>query len=415
MNFNDLARAAHPCSWKTLKRSRHRRTTLGAMAFMATVPDARARQREMERQILHLLHRAGKPNALAALPLMETLCARAGESDPVTVLERVVHSALPGNDRKTTVLKSLILGVDFDRSETNASLARRRGVSRRHVQRLRAQAVSAIARYALGVLEDGETPAPAAASRRESLWRFERECAAYDEARRCGNALRMRAVAANMLRLAENQESRMRSLARLADANLRLGNLREALELRNELPPAARFAVDAAHALIDDRLAQAQSSAYDALRAVQPHSEEHGVLLVLLAQIRMALRLPWLTRIETRRLAPERWELVALRAEYARHLLTVAPAQAADVALTAWHHASTLEYHGAAARCAAVLTECARARSDIADERHLARKSDRVPIGYRRCGRRSHALSATKRCRIGSTPLSATRSTSGSA
>ena len=164
---------------------------------------------------------------------------------------------------------------------------------------------------------------------------------------------------------------------------------------------AARFAVDAAHALIDDRLAQAQSCAYDALRAVQPHSEEHGVLLVLLAQIRMALRLPWLTRIETRRLAPERWEHVALRAECARPFIDRrARAERADVALTAWHHASTLEYHGAAARCAAVLTECARARSRHCGRGHLARKSDRVPIGYRRCGRRSHALSATKRCRI---------------
>jgi hypothetical protein len=338
------------------------------MAFTAIGSFDRVRQREMERQVLYLLHRAGKPGMLADLPLMQAICARTGESDAVAALEVVVRCALPGNDAKTAALRSLIFGVDFNGRETNCNVARRRGISRRHLQRLRAQAVSTIARYSLALLDDVQPATPAAGSRRESQWRFQRECLAYDEARRNGTALRMRAIAANMVRLAENQESRVTSLARLADATLRLGKLREALELRNELPPAARLAFDCARSLLDGRLSHAESYVHDALRAVPPHSEDRGALLVMLAKIRVERRLPWLILIETRRLAPERWERVALDAEYARHLSTLAPAQAADLALTAWRRASALEYHAVAARCAAVLSECARVRNGAADE-----------------------------------------------
>jgi transcriptional regulator GlxA family with amidase domain len=73
-------------------------------------------------------------------------------ANPVYALERIVKAALAGDDARTEKLRRAILDADFKRAATNAELARRSGVSRRHFQRRRAEAVASIARYAGGLL-----------------------------------------------------------------------------------------------------------------------------------------------------------------------------------------------------------------------------------------------------------------------
>ena len=102
---------------------------------------------------MRLLHRARKPEraggcAVGWRPYAGTLERRIR----VYALERIVTAALAGDDARTEKLRSAIFDADFRRAATNAELARRSGVSRRHFQRRRAEAIASIARYAGGLL-----------------------------------------------------------------------------------------------------------------------------------------------------------------------------------------------------------------------------------------------------------------------
>ena len=175
----------------------------------------------MERQVLRLLHRARKPGALAAM------------SVPVGALEQIVNDALAGDDARTVNLRRAIFEADFKRTATNAELARRSGVSLRHFQRWRAEAVASIARHAAGSLGSIQAPRP---PRTGPCWRFRREVAAFVAARDRGNALEMRCIATNMMRLAGDAETQTLAQAYLGDANRRLGITEERLALDRGVP-----------------------------------------------------------------------------------------------------------------------------------------------------------------------------------
>ena len=111
-----------------------------------------AAQRAMERQILTLLHRATKPDALATMPLMRAICRATATPNALDALDRVVRDALDGRDPSAVMRREIIFASDFNRLVTNAQLAARNGISRRHFQRRRAQAITAIARFARNLL-----------------------------------------------------------------------------------------------------------------------------------------------------------------------------------------------------------------------------------------------------------------------
>ena len=67
----------------------------------------------MERQVLRLLHRVRKPDALAATPLMASVCLQTGMANPVGALERIVKAALAGDDERTEKLRSAIFDADL--------------------------------------------------------------------------------------------------------------------------------------------------------------------------------------------------------------------------------------------------------------------------------------------------------------
>jgi hypothetical protein len=189
----------------------------------------------MERQVFTLLHRVRKPDALAAAPLMASVCRHTGMTDPVYALERIVKAALAGDDERTEKLRRAIFDADFKRAATNAELARRSGVSRRHFQRLRAEAVASIAQYAGGLLGSCRE----SRSQRSAPWRFRRETAAFLAARDRGSALEMRCIANNLVRLAEGAEATTLARSFLGDANLRLGLTEEPLAPLDRASPQA--------------------------------------------------------------------------------------------------------------------------------------------------------------------------------
>jgi hypothetical protein len=175
----------------------------------------------MGRQIRRMLHCANKPELLCAMPGIDLICRQMGSSNPRKALKKFVYHALPGNDKKTVALRASILDADFKRVAGNEELAQRQGVSRRHFQRRRARAVAAMAGYA-GALSGDENASAPAAPARES-WRFGRELAAFLAARDRGNALEMRCIARNLLRLAEGATASALARLLLGDANARLG------------------------------------------------------------------------------------------------------------------------------------------------------------------------------------------------
>lgn len=176
----------------------------------------------MGRQILRMLHRVNKPERLATMPGIDSICRNMASSNPRNALEKLVRNALPGDDEKTAALRAAIFDADFKRVAGNAELAQRQGISRRHFQRRRARAVAAMVGYARMLSGGEEISAPAAVPARES-WRFRQELAAFLAARDRGNALEMRCIARNLLRLAGSAKASALARSLLCDANARLG------------------------------------------------------------------------------------------------------------------------------------------------------------------------------------------------
>jgi hypothetical protein len=235
---------------------------------------------------------------------MASVCREAGISNPVGALERIVKTALAGGDARTEKLRRAIFEVDFKRTATNAELARRSGVSLRHFQRWRAEAVASIARHAagpLGAIREPRSP------RSGASWRFKREVVAFLAAHDRGNALEMRCIATNLVRLAGSGATSTLARTYLADANRRLGRTQE------------RLAVDfGATAVSGSRL----------------------------------------------------WERIAREVESARELvLHDRIPQAQAQASSAWQLSEQRGFHALAARCAAVLCAAAEACGALPEER----------------------------------------------
>jgi hypothetical protein len=103
-------------------------------------------QRRMGKAVLYMLHRVRKPYGLARAPFADALCRATGISNTASALRYVVEEALPGDDARTARLRG-VLFLDFSENENLGEAALRMHISRRHLQRFRAEAVSAVAYY----------------------------------------------------------------------------------------------------------------------------------------------------------------------------------------------------------------------------------------------------------------------------
>jgi hypothetical protein len=100
----------------------------------------------MEAMVRRLLRRAGDSYRLAAFPLAQTLCRASGIPNAQLALRHVVEAAFK-NAPHEAELRDLILASDLDAHLSRTESATRLQVSRRHLQRYRAQAVSILARH----------------------------------------------------------------------------------------------------------------------------------------------------------------------------------------------------------------------------------------------------------------------------
>ncbi len=329
-----------------------------------------AAQRAMERQVLTLLHRATKPETLATMPLMRAICRATATPNALDALQRVVRDALDGRDPSAVMRREIIFAIDFNRLETNAQLAARNGISRRHFQRRRAQAITAVARFARNLLAGKFEPAEVSdrpvAERRDSrlrrddaAWRFKRELAAYVRARERGRAPEMRCIASSLVRLATTGPARALAQKYLADANARLGRVDEAMAQLHALPPGARALIRAELALLERDAQTAEECARSAL--AESDGADRYRCFALISQARLIRAAPW--RPPPLDPSVHSWERAAIDIESARHL--VLEGQWSDAerhSRCALNRAEELGSYELAARCAAVLAATAEVR-----------------------------------------------------
>ncbi|MGB8964524.1 MAG: hypothetical protein WCB99_02675 [Candidatus Cybelea sp.] len=329
----------------------------------------------MERQVLTLLRRVRNPRALAASPLMDAVCRATGEQDAVAALQQVVGAALAGEEQSLTRLRSAIIEVDFARTASNTELARRSGVSRRHFQRWRAQAVTAIARYAREILEELQTepaePVPETFARRrgacrqayDGAWRFKKEREAFFRARDRANVLEMRSIAGSLLRWAENRDARIFARQCIAEANVHLGNADEAVEQLRGLPPNSSPMVRAKLALLQRNFEAAKAYAQGAL--AESNGDDRYRCLALIAQLRLAQGGAWGSPPELTGPRPQTWEGIAMEVADAYDLAHQGKwSDAERTALAAHRRSDSLGFQGLAARSAAVLAAVTEARAE---------------------------------------------------
>ncbi len=312
-----------------------------------------------ERDVSMLLRRAGNPQALAASPLMTAVCRATGKGDPVAALRHVVGMALAGDDRRTAKLRDAILEADFDRAATNAQLALRNGVSRRHFQRWRARAVVTIAHYARAMLRRCGT-APASSPRRFS-WRFERERAEYARARDAGATLQMRSIAASLERLADGREARALAARWRADASAHLGDTDDVCARLGGLKSGERPYLQAKIDVLSGDLDAAEARAREAWPALD--AAERVRCEALTSQIQLRRSVSWTPAIRAADLPLGSWERTAMEVESARHRTREGGWRDAErAACAALWCAERRGYGGLAAQAAATLSACAGAR-----------------------------------------------------
>ncbi len=304
------------------------------------------------------------------MPMMSALCAEMGTANPVAALERVVLAVFDGDDPATAMLRDAILMADFAADTTNSDLARRSGVSRRHFQRRRADAVAAIAHYARGIVErsargtnarvESAAPAPAAHSR------FERERRACLDARDRDSVLEMRSIAGNLVRLAETCEERAIAFDLRADANVRLGRREEAIEHAAALSPGARRLLGARLALLDGDCGSALQRARAAFALMGERNGERQRCFALISQAQLGLPGEWRPSPEEAGFSRDLWARVAVDVERARHLVRDGSWREAERIAGASHRcAQVRSFAELEARSAAVMQAVMLARCDL--------------------------------------------------
>jgi hypothetical protein len=306
-----------------------------------------------------MLHRAKDERALAEMPLIASLCRRTGINCSTAALARIVRRALPGGDPKTARLRSAILDVDFARTANNAELAARNGISRRHFQRQRAAAVTAIARYAQRFVdrEPGSHNDP----------RFQRELSAFCGARERGFSLEMRSIAKNLVRIARDRAGRRAALASLAEANVHCGRIEEADALLESISPADGTVARAKLALLRGAAGEAYEFALEACRAATDHERAAAAVLASQACREGAGSLDAQPPAKG---PSQSWARLSWQIERASQALDSGRnARARTIATAVFHRAERCGFLGVAARAAATLHSVALAGNDRCADR----------------------------------------------
>jgi len=336
--------------------------------------------------VRYLLHRVKKPYDLAVAPYAQAICAATGEPNPARALRRLIDEALPGASYAEARLHSLILRMDFDADLTADEAAQESNLSRRHLQRIRSEAVRAIA-HRLRELVHLDAAAPAQKSppakrpaALDGTQRFRHEYDAFARARERGDTLEMRAIARNIRRIADDSALAL-ALRLQAEAELRLGRLAQAAPLLEE---AARLAYERADTtefaaltllraethFFEGNTSAAEELSAGALRALPELTHEWIAGHVLIARARLARRARWSPSLEAAALRPDSYGGVAFTIVRAQHAAAEQQwAIARELAESSLDRAKASEFEGLYARSAATLSAIARACGDLDGER----------------------------------------------
>ena len=96
--------------------------------------------------VRYLLHRVRRPHELVDVPLARAIGRALGTDNATEALLRVLEAALPGDAPSEIRLRKLVLEYDFD-SGSISQVCTTMGISRRHLLRLRSEAVTAMAYF----------------------------------------------------------------------------------------------------------------------------------------------------------------------------------------------------------------------------------------------------------------------------
>ncbi|MBV8154256.1 MAG: hypothetical protein JOY98_07540 [Candidatus Eremiobacteraeota bacterium] len=355
----------------------------------------------------YLLHRVRKPYELVHAPYIKQLCSAVGEPNAAQALRRLVEEALPGSTYAEARLRSLILRMDFDDALTGEEAAKDAHLSRRQVQRMRAEAVRMIAYRLRALVDGGWETVPVPASHRPlaelamvaaatsipltSDWtaRFEREYQAFARARERSHALEMRAIAGSLHRLASDSTFTL-ALRCQAEAELRLG--RNALAA-GILEDAAKRAFDRKESIefaavtwlraeihhFQGATETAHELAAGALKVLKPPCSEWIAGQLLAARVSLARRVPWFVPPEADVLATDSNGAVSFAVVEAQ--LAAAHSdwkRVRELAEPALLRAETSEFDGAAAAAAAVLSLAHRACGELDEALRLRARALRA-------------------------------------
>ena len=114
------------------------------MVSSASFADGGDAQLRMENEVRRLLRRAHEPFALSSLPLAQALCEVTGIPNSQSALQDVIAKAFQANWQESR-LKDLLLPSDPEGRMPRGDAAHRLRISKRHLQRRRARAVSILA------------------------------------------------------------------------------------------------------------------------------------------------------------------------------------------------------------------------------------------------------------------------------
>ncbi len=103
-------------------------------------------RKDVERSLRWLFRRTAAPAKIAGDPFARSICRATGVANPANALRGIVFAALGGNEAIEARQRDVLLALSFEGRDVS-SVAQRMHFSRRHVLRVKSEAISTVAEY----------------------------------------------------------------------------------------------------------------------------------------------------------------------------------------------------------------------------------------------------------------------------
>jgi hypothetical protein len=117
-------------------------------------------RKDVERSLRWLFRRVATPAKIAADPFARAICRATGVANPANALRDIVFAAVRGSDAIESRQRDVLLALSFEGRDV-ATVAERMHFSRRHVLRVKSEAIATVAEYVRPLLasDSGEDAA----------------------------------------------------------------------------------------------------------------------------------------------------------------------------------------------------------------------------------------------------------------